>query len=147
MSSTATLVQAASAVPYSLLFSLTIYLTLFGGIALFFRPLLVGIGRALYLTVRPRPSKSALPSKSAWWRSIADLHSPSLKRGTGYGSCVFFRLSLCILTTRLSTLVFLMVTWCYRDFLGPKMWQSSHRITLLKILMRIEIDFRSIYAT
>jgi hypothetical protein len=51
-------------VPYSLLFSMTIYLALFGGIALFFRPLLVGIGRALYLTVRPRPSKSALPSKS-----------------------------------------------------------------------------------
>jgi hypothetical protein len=65
MSSTATLVQAASAVPYSLLFSMTIYLALFGGIALFFRPLLVGIGRALYLTVRPRPGKSALPSKSA----------------------------------------------------------------------------------
>jgi hypothetical protein len=65
MSSTATLVQAASAVPYNLLFSLSIYLALFGGIALFFRPLLVGIGRALYLTVRPRQSKSALPSKSA----------------------------------------------------------------------------------
>ena len=65
MSSTATLVQAASTVPYSLLFSMTIYLALFGGIALFFRPLLVGIGRALYLTVRPRPCKSALPSKSA----------------------------------------------------------------------------------
>lgn len=65
MSSTATLVQTASAVPYSLLLSMTIYLTLFGGIALFFRPLLVGIGRALYLTVRPRPSKSALPPKSA----------------------------------------------------------------------------------
>ena len=64
MSSTATLVQAASAVPYNL-FSLSIYLALFGGIALFFRPLLVGIGRALYLTVRPRQSKSALPSKSA----------------------------------------------------------------------------------
>jgi hypothetical protein len=44
---------------------MTIYLALFGGIALFFRPLLVGIGRALYLTVRPRPSKSVLPSKSA----------------------------------------------------------------------------------
>jgi len=65
MSSTATLVQAASAVPYNLLFSLSIYLALFGGIALFFRPLLVGIGRALYLTIRPRQSKSALPSKSA----------------------------------------------------------------------------------
>jgi hypothetical protein len=65
MFSTATLFQTASAVPYSLLFSMTIYLALLGGIALFFRPLLVGIGRALYLTVRPRPSKSALPSKSA----------------------------------------------------------------------------------
>jgi hypothetical protein len=64
MSSTATLVQAASAVPYSLLFSMTMYLALFGGIALFFRPLLVGIGRALYLTVRPRRGKAASPSKS-----------------------------------------------------------------------------------
>ena len=65
MFSTDTLVETASAVPYSLLLSMTIYLALFGGIALFFRPLLVGIGRALYLTVRPRPSKSALPPKSA----------------------------------------------------------------------------------
>ena len=64
MSSTATLVQTASAVPYSLLFSMTIYLALLGGVALFFRPLLVGIGRALYLTVRPHPGKSALPPKS-----------------------------------------------------------------------------------
>ena len=60
MSSTATLVQSVNAAPYSLLFSLTVYLALFGGIALFFRPLLVGIGRALYLTVRPRPGKSAV---------------------------------------------------------------------------------------
>ena len=65
MSSTATLVQSVNAVPYSLLLSMTIYLAVFGGIALFFRPLLVGIGRALYLTVRPRPSKAVLPSKSA----------------------------------------------------------------------------------
>ena len=65
MSSTATLVQSVNAVPYSLLFSLTVYLALFGGIALFFRPLLVGIGRALYLTVCPRPGKSAVQGTTA----------------------------------------------------------------------------------
>jgi len=64
MSSTASLVQVASAVPYSLVFSMTIYLALFGGIALFFRPLLVGIGRALYLTVRPRRSKSPVAASA-----------------------------------------------------------------------------------
>jgi hypothetical protein len=58
MSSTTTLFQAASAVPYSMVFNMTIYLALLGGIALFFRPLLVGIGRALYLTVRPRRAKA-----------------------------------------------------------------------------------------
>lgn len=58
MSSTATLFQAASAVPYGMVLSMTIYLALLGGIALFFRPLLVGIGRALYLTVRPRAGKT-----------------------------------------------------------------------------------------
>jgi len=60
MSSTATLLQAASAAPYNMVFTMTLYLALLGGIALFFRPLLVGIGRALYLTVRPRRSKAQL---------------------------------------------------------------------------------------
>ena len=63
MSSTATLVQAASAVPYSLVFSTTVYLALLAGFVVFFRPLLVGIGRALYLTVRPRRSKAELAAR------------------------------------------------------------------------------------
>jgi hypothetical protein len=58
MFSTTTLFHAASAVPYSMVFTMTVYLALLGGIALFFRPLLVGIGRALYLTVRPRRAKA-----------------------------------------------------------------------------------------
>ena len=65
MSSTTTLLQAASAAPYNMVFTMTFYLALLGGIALFFRPLLVGIGRALYLTVRPRRSKAQLAAASA----------------------------------------------------------------------------------
>ncbi len=35
-------------------------LALAGGVAMFFRPLLVGIGRAAVLTIRPRPPKVQL---------------------------------------------------------------------------------------
>lgn len=37
-----------------------VQLTLLGGILMFFRPLLVGIVRALVLVVRPRPTKDEL---------------------------------------------------------------------------------------
>lgn len=65
MSSTAALVQTAAAMPYGQVFSATVYLALLGGFILFFRPLLVGIGRALYLTVRPRRSKAELAARRA----------------------------------------------------------------------------------
>jgi len=65
MSSTAALVQTAAAMPYGQVFSTTMYLALLGGLILFFRPLLVGIGRALYLTVRPRRSKAELAARRA----------------------------------------------------------------------------------
>lgn len=70
MSSTATLVQAA-AVSYGQVFSTTIYLALLAGVVLFFRPLLVGIGRALYLTVRPRRSKAEMAARRALDEAIA----------------------------------------------------------------------------
>lgn len=84
MSSTATLVQAATAVPYVQVFSATVYLALLAGFVLFFRPLLVGIGRALYLTVRPRRSKApatarrALDEPLAFEQKLANLDAVDL---------------------------------------------------------------------
>ena len=74
MSSTATLVQAATAVPYVQVFSTTVYLALLAGFVLFFRPLLVGIGRALYLTVRPRRSKAPVAQRRALDEPLAFDH-------------------------------------------------------------------------
>ena len=65
MSVTATLFQTAAAVPFGQVFSTAVYLALLGGLILFFRPLLVGIGRALYLTVRPRRSKAEMAARRA----------------------------------------------------------------------------------
>lgn len=61
MSTTLTLLQTAStavaAVPVGQVIRTTASLALLGGAAVFFRPLLVGIGRAALLAVRPRPAK------------------------------------------------------------------------------------------
>jgi hypothetical protein len=61
MSTTLTLLQtagaAAAAVPVGHVLRTATGLALLGGVAMFFRPLLVGIGRAAVLTVRPRPPK------------------------------------------------------------------------------------------
>ncbi|OON59405.1 hypothetical protein B0920_23790 [Massilia sp. KIM] len=65
MSATTTLLQTAASVPVGQVFSTTVYLSLLGGTALFFRPLLVGIGRALFLTVRPRRTKAELAARQA----------------------------------------------------------------------------------
>jgi len=71
MSSTAALVQTVATVPYGQVFSTTMYVALLGGLILFFRPLLVGIGRALYLTVRPRRSKAELAARRALDEAMA----------------------------------------------------------------------------
>lgn len=71
MSSTAALVQSVAAVPYGQVLSTTMYVALLGGLILFFRPLLVGIGRALYLTVRPRRSKAELAARRALDEALA----------------------------------------------------------------------------
>ena len=65
MTATATLFQTAAAMPFGQVFSTTLYLALLGGTLMFFRPLLVGIGRALFLTVRPRRSKAELAAQRA----------------------------------------------------------------------------------
>jgi hypothetical protein len=51
------------AVPFSHLLTGLIRLTLLGGVLMFFRPLLIGIVRALVLVVRPRPTKDQLAAR------------------------------------------------------------------------------------
>lgn len=61
MSSSLALIQtaatAAAAVPVGAVLRTATGLAVLGGVAMFFRPLLVGIGRAAVLTIRPRPPK------------------------------------------------------------------------------------------
>jgi len=71
MSTTATLFQTAAAVPFGQVFATAVYLALLGGTLMFFRPLLVGIGRALFLTVRPRRSKAELAAQRALNEALA----------------------------------------------------------------------------
>ena len=59
MSTTLTLLHtAADAISLGQILRTATGLALLGGLGLFFRPLLVGIGRAAVLTVRPRPPKA-----------------------------------------------------------------------------------------
>ncbi|MCA1247619.1 hypothetical protein [Massilia sp. MS-15] len=55
---------AAAAVPVGQVLRTATGLALLGGVAMFFRPLLVGIGRAAVLTVRPRLPKTHLVKRS-----------------------------------------------------------------------------------
>jgi hypothetical protein len=64
MSFSATLFQTpVMALPFTHLLLALVQLTLLGGILMFFRPLLVGIARALVLVVRPRPTKDELAAR------------------------------------------------------------------------------------
>jgi hypothetical protein len=64
MSFAATLFQTPmTALPFMQLFISMVQLTLLGGLLMFFRPLLVGIARALVLVVRPRPTKDELAAR------------------------------------------------------------------------------------
>jgi len=64
MSTSLTLLQnagaAVAAVPVGQVLRAATGLALLGGVAMVFRPLLVGIGRATILAVRPRPPKAKL---------------------------------------------------------------------------------------
>lgn len=72
MSFTATLFQLPmTAVPFMQLFTSMVQLILLGGLLMFFRPLLIGIARALVLVVRPRPTKDELAAR----RKLRALHS------------------------------------------------------------------------
>jgi hypothetical protein len=57
MNALALLQTAAAAIPVGDVLRTASGLALVGGVAMFFRPLLVGIGRAAVLTIRPRPPK------------------------------------------------------------------------------------------
>ena len=57
MNSLALLQTAVAAIPVGDVLRTATGLAVLGGVAMFFRPLLVGIGRAAVLTVRPRPPK------------------------------------------------------------------------------------------
>jgi hypothetical protein len=54
--------------PFTRLLLGLVQLTLLGGVLMFFRPLLIGIARALVLVVRPRPTKDELAAR----RKLAD---------------------------------------------------------------------------
>jgi hypothetical protein len=72
MSFTATLFQAPmTALPFLQMFTSMVELALLGGLLMFFRPLLIGIARALVLVVRPRPTKDQLAAR----RKLRTLHS------------------------------------------------------------------------
>jgi len=64
MSFTSTLFQGPmTALPFLQLFTSMVELALLGALLMFFRPLLVGIARALVLVVRPRPTKGELAAR------------------------------------------------------------------------------------
>jgi hypothetical protein len=71
MSFSATLFQTpVTALPFAHLLGCMVQLTLLGGVVMFFRPLLIGIARALMLVVRPRPTKDELAARRQ--RAAAD---------------------------------------------------------------------------
>lgn len=64
MSFADTLFQAPlTTVPFTHLVTGMVQLTVLGAVLMFFRPLLIGIARALVLVVRPRPTKDQLAAR------------------------------------------------------------------------------------
>ena len=64
MSFASTLFQAPfAALPFMQMFTSMVELALLGAVLMFFRPLLIGIARALVLVVRPRPTKDELAAR------------------------------------------------------------------------------------
>lgn len=64
MSFSATLFQTpVMALPFTQWLLVLVQLSLLGGVVMFFRPLLIGIARALVLVVRPRPTKDELAAR------------------------------------------------------------------------------------
>ncbi|WP_296942454.1 hypothetical protein [uncultured Massilia sp.] len=64
MSFADTLIQTpVTALPFTQLLTGMVQLILLAGLLMYFRPLLVGIARALVLAVRPRPTKDELAAR------------------------------------------------------------------------------------
>jgi hypothetical protein len=64
LSTTATLLQATANVQFLPLLRAALGLSAFAGFIMFFKPLLLGIARALVLTVRPRRTKEERIARS-----------------------------------------------------------------------------------
>ena len=64
MSFADTLIQTPlTVVPFSQLLTSMVQLIVLGAVLMFFRPLLIGLARALVLLVRPRPTKAELAAR------------------------------------------------------------------------------------
>lgn len=61
--SDALLLTPVMALPFAQLLTSMVQLILLGGLLMFFRPLLVGLARALVLAIRPRPTKDELAAR------------------------------------------------------------------------------------
>jgi hypothetical protein len=68
-----------TALPYTQLVLVMVQLTLLGGVLMFFRPLLVGILRALVLVVRPRLTKDELAARRKLRAATLATQSPAAK--------------------------------------------------------------------
>jgi hypothetical protein len=80
MSFTATLFQTSvTALPFAQLLTSMVQLTVLGAVLMFFRPLLIGIARALVLVVRPRPTKDQLAARRKLAAAKARLDAPDVR--------------------------------------------------------------------
>jgi hypothetical protein len=71
-----------TAVPFAHLLTSMVQLTVLGAVLMFFRPLLIGIARALVLVVRPRPTKDQLAARrklNAAKQADLELDTPSVR--------------------------------------------------------------------
>jgi len=78
MSFAATLFTAPAAIPFGQLAAAMLQLAVLGAVLMFFRPLLIGIARALVLVVRPRPTKAQLAARrqpAAVQAAAPDVHA------------------------------------------------------------------------
>lgn len=86
MSFADTLIQAPlTVVPFSQLLTSMVQLTVLGAVLMFFRPLLIGLARALVLLVRPRPTKAQLAARRQAQAAKPAMEAPDV-RALGSGT-------------------------------------------------------------
>jgi hypothetical protein len=84
MSFAATLFQTPiTALPFAQLLTSMVQLTVLGAVLMFFRPLLIGIARALVLVVRPRLTKEQLAARRKLAVAKLQLDAPDGALGSG----------------------------------------------------------------